>query len=230
MREKRIRLNTMWLKILACICMLIDHIGAIFIMPLIQNGGKFYIIFLIMRNIGRIAFPIFAFLIVEGFVHTKNYKKYLTRIFIFSIISTIPYNLCFGGMVYNIKYWRNFTFGNVGWTFTLALIMLYSLKILEDKKYNTILKWIISMLIIAIFMMIANLIKCDRKYWGILVIAGFYLFRHSRPKQLMTGIITFLDQRYMPGVYLSLIPLALYNGEKGKDISKFVYVFIHYIY
>ena len=85
------------LKIIAIITMLIDHIGAVVIAPvMIQRSGNLYMeddlygIYSLLRTIGRIAFPIFCFLLVEGFVHTRNVKRYAIRLGLFAIISEIP--------------------------------------------------------------------------------------------------------------------------------------------
>ena len=88
------------LKFIAIATMVIDHIG----LALFPDE-------LIWRYIGRISFPIFAFLIVEGFVHTSDFKKYIGRILLFAIISEIPFNLLVSGKV------LDFTHQNVFFTF-----------------------------------------------------------------------------------------------------------------
>lgn len=222
-------INAMHLKVIALVTMLIDHIGAILIMPMVDSSNpadKLMRIYMIMRIIGRIAFPIFAYLIVEGFVHTKNYKKYLLRVFIFSLVSIVPYNLAFGYAFYNVTYWRNYTFGNVGFTFLISLIMLYFIRKVESLNMNIILNWLARLIVVAIFVWIGFLIRCDRRGYGVLVVAGFYLFRDSKIKQMLSTIITFMDQWAMfIGAYLSLIPIYLYNGKKGRDIRYILYVF-----
>ena len=89
------------LKLIAVISMIIDHIGKLFF----PN-------FLFLQIIGRLAMPIFAFFIAEGFYYTKNKAKYLLTIFIFAILSQIPYNYMWHGL-------------NILFTFTLSLALLF---------------------------------------------------------------------------------------------------------
>jgi len=88
MKKNKFKLTSTDLKIIAIITMLIDHIGAV----LLDTSTIEYFA---CRIIGRLSFPIFCFLIIEGFTHTKNNKKYLLRLFIFAIISEIPFDLVF---------------------------------------------------------------------------------------------------------------------------------------
>lgn len=221
-------LSAFWLKIIACVTMFIDHIGGIVFLSgigyeTIFSDPKLATIYVYTRMIGRIAYPIFAFLLVEGFIHTKNFKKYIMRMLVFALISIIPYNLAFGRRLFNLEYWNRFIFGNVMWTFLLGLILMYVLKLVEEKEYKNILKVGLYIIITAVFMAGAFIIKCDRRHWGILVIALFYLFRDSRLKQALTSIISFRDQAIY--AHLSLIPILLYNGKRGRDIRYFFYIF-----
>ena len=83
-------LNASHLKIIAMVCMLIDHAWAMLV------SGNLW-----MTCVGRIAFPIFAFQIAEGYAHTKNFKRYLLRMFLFALVSEIPYNFLSGGWWFN---------------------------------------------------------------------------------------------------------------------------------
>ena len=83
-------LNGFVLKVIAIVSMIIDHVAFTFF-----DGGS--TIYFVCRAIGRLAFPIFAFLLVEGFVHSKNRAKYALRLFIFAVLSEIPYNLFLSG-------------------------------------------------------------------------------------------------------------------------------------
>ena len=91
------------LKILACICMLADHIG-------VFTDGTLYIV---LRSVGRISFPLFTFLLAQGYHHTHSKRRYLARLFLCGILSEVPYNLCFSGTVYAP--------GSINVLFTLSL-------------------------------------------------------------------------------------------------------------
>ena len=93
------------LKLIAVITMLIDHTGYVFYAfpafrePLFTALGETVTIYFILRKIGRLAFPIYCFLIGEGLIHTRNPIKYLLRLLIFAILSEIPFNLMVSGQL-----------------------------------------------------------------------------------------------------------------------------------
>ena len=100
--EKYRILSGSTLKVIAVVTMLIDHIGAILLsmyQPALKTlftlFGREYSVYLIFRDIGRVAFPIFCFLLLEGFLHTHDRFRYGMNLFIFSLISEIPWNLMF---------------------------------------------------------------------------------------------------------------------------------------
>ena len=82
-RISKISLTSNGLKIIAIVTMIIDHIGYYF-QPYINN-----VIYIILRAIGRISMPLFAYMIVQGFFHTKDLKKYILRIFIFAVVTQL---------------------------------------------------------------------------------------------------------------------------------------------
>lgn len=189
--------------------MLIDHIG-LAIIAMTPLFYKYKSIYPLLRNIGRVSFPIFAFLIVEGFIHTKNLKKYLIRLGVFALLSEIPFDLIFYNSFF---YWK---YQNVLFTFFIAVLMLYFIK----KYTNSILARLIFIILACI---LSKLIYSDYSYIGILLIATFYLY-HDRilAKFICSGIIL-LDSPY---ALFSFIPLYFYNGEKGKYNFKYlIYIF-----
>ncbi|MCT4687757.1 TraX family protein [Vallitalea sp.] len=203
-------MNSTNLKIVACLTMLIDHLGAVFFPQ--------YIYF---RIIGRITFPIFAFLIAEGYLHTHNVKKYLIRLFTFALISEIPYNLAFDGKIINFGSGLNVFFTLF---FGLLAVFVYD----YYKKFG-----LLPVLLIGI---IAHLLKTDYGMLGILVIFVFYVFRGDFYKQVLSyilltlvflGIIYFEYERINLQVFstLALIFIYFYNGKKGPNIKYLFYVF-----
>ena len=104
------------LKIIEMVTMLIDHIGAAVLARMIIAGNAdLYDAYRTLRMIGRIAFPIFCFLLIEGFQHTKNAKKYAERLFLFAAISEIPFDLAFSAKVLEFQYQNVFLHWQSGW-------------------------------------------------------------------------------------------------------------------
>ncbi len=125
-------LSTFWLKIIAIITMTIDHTAVCLETPY----------YTLMRGIGRIAFPIFCYLIVEGFFYTRCLWKYILRLFVFALISQIPFNL----MLYKSPCYTG-GYLNVYFTLLIGLITIYLVNKLitqcrdiQNKKYNYSLK------------------------------------------------------------------------------------------
>lgn len=228
-------MSTFALKMIAIITMLIDHIGAIFISP--QNSPYLYLLF---RSVGRLAFPIFCFLIVEGFYNTKNVKKYMIRLGIFALISEIPFDLAF----YRGFHGTDINFSNIDFTtimnfmshqnvfFTLFLgLLLITIMNKVEKKYqkHIILNNLINGLVTIAFCIMAAILRTDYDFKGILLIAAFYLFRGNK---VLLGMAIFLVLGYIGqnafwGICatLSIIAIAFYNEKKGKDIKYLFYIF-----
>lgn len=141
------------LKIIACVIMLIDHIGAVILesflnrkmtglmdeaqmLQFLNKYGAIYYTDLVMRLVGRVAFPIFCFLLVEGFCHTRNVKKYALNLGIFALISEIPFNLAFATSLGQELQYGVFYPGyqNVFFTLFLSLLTLCGYKYLEEHR------------------------------------------------------------------------------------------------
>ncbi len=208
-------MNSYHLKLIAIITMLIDHTGAVLV-----PGNT--MLNLIMRCIGRLSFPIFVFLLVEGFHHTKDVKKYLLRMGAFALISEIPFDLAFYGKV------LEFNHQNIFFTLFLGLLCMYLMREV-GKKFN---KNIIIMICLNAFLMlaiglIAFILKTDYDYRGIILIVAFYLFRESK---LLRGFSLLFVSGYLLGYInilatASIIPISFYNGQKGKSIKYAFYIF-----
>lgn len=215
------------LKIIAIITMLIDHIGY-YMYPYLQTETYY-----LFRTIGRVSMPIFAFLIVQGFFHTKNLKKYIYRIFGLAIITQI----CLVILNYiNTSYFPSYHTGinnylNILFSYTLSLILL---AIVDRKKINLFIK-ILGLILILVPYLTFNI---DYGMRIPFIMLGLYyiekLFKKpdcskSNFKYLFLILITFLlSLTFVKNnviskfwMLLSLIFIAFYNGEKGKN-SKLV--------
>lgn len=151
------------LHIIGMLLMLCDHIGCVFF-PQYQ----------IFRRIGRLAFPIFAFTVVEGFLHTKNIKQYILRIVIFAVLSEIPFDLMLSGQCFD------FSHQNVLWTFALGLLMLHCMnKTLNrciDVGYDISVRIGSFFILFIVFAIAALLMETDYSIYGIAMIFVFYIF------------------------------------------------------
>lgn len=187
---------------IAIISMAIDHVGAV-LFPQYE----------FLRIIGRIAFPIFAFTLVEGFLHTRDVKKYMMRLGMLAIISEVPFDLAFFGTP------LEFGHQNVFFTMFLGIGMLYLyLKSISKVKQLVV---VIGMLLLADFL------KTDYSSAGLLMIFWFYQFHGKRIVQLLG--MAFINIFYMGYLQVyacfSAIPIVMYNEERGPKCKWFFYWF-----
>ena len=217
------------LKIIGVITMLIDHTGDAIV-------GHFSY----LNLIGRIAFPIFAYQAVQGYMHTKELKKHLYKLFIFALISQAPFTLFLS--LFTTSFYLNIFF-----TLLLGLLALF----FYDKSKNKVLGFFI----VILFSILGQIIKVDYQAFGILIIFVFYFFEHEFEiifknskmlkyrKLLMIFSATLLCfGRYIPdiikfpnqiGHYLlcglftsfALIFISFYNKKEGPKAKYFFYLF-----
>ncbi len=198
------------LKIIAMISMVFDHVG-----DLLFPGQTW------MRFIGRIALPIFAFCVAEGYIHTRNKTKYLLRLFLFGLVSELPYDLARSGRLESDQQ-------NIMLTFALAILtlMLFD-RITAGKK--SVWKLIAGIAAAAVIGILSAFLRMESNFFVIGLILVFYIFR-QRPHwiRILSGFIWHAALRNI-GIYLwgllSFIPLMMYNGEKGKGLKWFFYIF-----
>ncbi len=188
------------LKMIAMITMLIDHVGAVLFPQ-----------YMVFRIIGRIAFPIYCFLLVEGGIHTKNPLKYSARLLLFALISEIPFDLAFGKSI------MDFNHQNVFFTLFLGLVGIIMLK---QRGPIRLLGFLMPF--------VAEFLKTDYGAYGVLIILLFYvLHEHVALKMSFFGLLTYLNYNGSVQLYacLSIIPMLFYNGKRGYNIKYAFYVF-----
>ncbi|SFQ27169.1 TraX protein [Butyrivibrio proteoclasticus] len=232
--DKYRKLNGNTLKIIACICMLIDHIGAAIILPVYQVGvqknllefDKLNMFYKAMRFVGRSAFPIFAFLLVEGFIHTKNRLRYALSLFIFAIISEYPYDLAFNKADKNFMYSANVMF-----SLLIGLLVIWAVDFfrkelsMSGKKISRIALYPASALVIAIGAYTAHVINCDYREFGIGVMLIFYFFRFYESVSIPASYILLCGIANEFKAFPGFILLFFYNKKRGRDLGKLKYLF-----
>ena len=133
--------NRSFLKWLALITMLIDHIGAVIGEEVFTSWNLLWL-YQLLRTIGRISFPIFAFFIAEGWYYTSNKKRYTLLISLFALISQPIYYFAISNDVFAL---------NILFTFLLSLLIFYLIDLCKKSPYNTLYACLIVLIIFAIF-------------------------------------------------------------------------------
>lgn len=209
-------LSGSWLKVLAMVTMLIDHLAAFywcadpnFFQPLFTIGHKHITLYFLLRAVGRIAFPIFCFLIVEGFVHTHDRMKYGRNLLLFAFLSEIPWNLVHCGT------WH-FASQNVMFTLFLGFLGLCAIDYFRTDVRRMAFA-LIGLLVISV------LLRADYGCNGYGFILLLYVLRTSPLLQAVIGCCV-LASRWIAG--LAFIPINMYNGRRGfiqGPIAKYIF-------
>lgn len=215
------KLNGFSLKLIAIAAMTLDHIAVLFLNP--ESGG-----YLAARIIGRIAFPLFAFLLTEGFFHSSNLKKYMVRLGVLAIVSEpfFDYILIKAELGENFRPWY---FQNVVFTLLIGLITIWMYDTVVRKfRNNPLLCNLYCVLILLFGAMLAFWMRTDYSVYGILLIFIMYQFHKNRLWMTIVSSITLL---FFGGSSIQLFAVVgvfliwLYNGEEGKKIKMLFYLF-----
>lgn len=177
------------LKVIALISMTVDHIAYY----LMDHGTLLYDV---MRTVGRMAFPIFAFLLVEGYDHTRSTRKYALNLLAFALISEIPWWLLNHDNTHNVFF-----------TLLLGLIAIEGIK----KPGKKPLLWAVLMITICT---IAMFLHVDYEYSGILLIYAFHIFQPDKVTKCLLATL-FMYQYGVIGLWLGLAVILCYNGQRG---------------
>lgn len=213
------------LKLIAIITMFIDHIGAVIVERMLYvtgNTGNFTYEQMqnldnILRGIGRLGFPLFCFLLVEGFMHTRNIRRYALRLLLFAFVSELPFNLAFTGQLFYSGY------QNVFFTLFIGLLTMWGCRLIEEKThFHVVLQYGLGIFVVIMGAWFAELLQTDYAGIGVLCIMALYLFRKNRPLQVLAGALSFCWEIPAP---LAFLPVAFYNGRRGLKMKYFFYIF-----
>lgn len=210
------KLNSNHLKIIAIIAMTIDHIA-----DLLYPGMPNIFISNIMHIIGRLTAPIMFFFICEGYHYTKDVKKYISRLFIFALISHFAYCFAFGINFIPFSTGNIFNQTSIMWTLAWAVVALH---IVHGK--NNLKEWQKWLLIILI-----NLITFSSDFSSIAVMAILFMYdRRGNLKSQMISMMAWLSlyalisYLFVSKTYGLIAMTAIlvypllknYNGQRGK--------------
>lgn len=217
-KKQKIGINALTLHILAMLLMVCDHAWATVI------SGQAW-----LTAVGRLAFPIFAFMLAEGFRRTRNVKRYALRLLVLALLSEIPFDLMYGATVFYPFH------QNVIWTFLIALLCMWAISSVH--RHGKFLPTVLICLITATAGYLAGrLLMTDYGGEGVLTVLLFYLFPSETWRQklcqtlgmiglncillasLVVPVSLFGHMLELPEqglALLALIPIWLYNGKQG---------------
>lgn len=218
------------LKWIALITMLLDHVAASILNFAHQLQPQFYasfftaeqmyFVYIFLRTLGRMSFPLYAFLLVEGYVRTRCKKKYFLRLLVLAFLSEMVFDLAFFRTAF---YWQ---YQNVFFTLALALLMLA----FYEKMFHSKMPFgkYIAFLSPVVFSLLSALLYMDYAFWSIWLIWGIFVLRERKVLKLAYMFLLFCFTN--PNHMLSLPFLLLYDDKKGKAENVFWKIFFYGAY
>ncbi|MBO4904153.1 MAG: conjugal transfer protein TraX [Lachnospiraceae bacterium] len=222
-----IRLSCTALKIIACVFMLIDHIAYGIIHNYMAAHGMDILpesyttlnkVYTACRGVGRLAFPIFTFFLVEGFFRTKNKWKYAARLAVFAVISEIPFDLGLYGKLVNNEH------QNIMLTFLIALLMLILLRFLDVNTFglSRAVVYLAQICAVIAFADAAYLLHSDYSWKCMLLAAVLYFTKDLGELRLLAGAASTSWEKYAP---ISFILLYFYDPSIKPRFKYAFYIF-----
>lgn len=229
MKENKFKLETtsFSLHMMAMLFMLCDHLWGT-----IVSGNDW------LTCIGRLTFPLYAFMIVEGYFHTKNLKKYVSRLLLFAVLSEIPFNLAMGSrIVYPIHQ-------NVLWSFLIAIGLIHWNEKVKEKQIWK--RGLIGILSILTGYIVGILTFVDYYHAGILTVLVFYFFKNKKWWSYVGQLVClwYINVEMLGGfsyeidiwgqthfiarqgfALFALIPIWLYRGKQGYHSKALQYAY-----
>lgn len=198
-RTNRMQLNGGDLKRIAALTMLIDHTAVV----LVSDPALYWT----MRLIGRLAFPIYCFLLAEGFYYTRHAGRYAAGLLLFALISEVPFNLAVMGRAFDPSA------QNVFFTLFLGVAAMEGLQ----RWRGTFWK---QMSAVLIFAGAASWLRTDYGAFGVLYPVMLFYLRDQPGKQRVFGCLAVCWEVTAP---LAFVPIGLYDGTRGRQRFKYIF-------
>ncbi len=230
----RLSLSGAQLKYLACAAMLADHLSKV--IPLPQTLS-----FFLSGLLGRIAFPIFCFLLAEGFFYTHSRKCYIRNLLLLALVSELPFDLALHQTLAKAPLLIEFSQQNTCFTLLLGLLLFSCLDRIRQLAISLLLSRLLQGAALLLVCAAAWILHTDYGPWGILCLAACYLLRKNPPFAAfwsclllnLDGLADFQATWILapencfssPGAFLALIPLSFYQGSRGKQVKYGFYLF-----
>lgn len=218
--EKMRILSGSALKMIAIITMLIDHTAAVLLsrytpalQPMFSINGTGYSLYRICRDIGRVAFPIYCFLLIEGFLHTRNRFRYGRNLLLFALISEIPWNFMFADT------WT-YQKQNVFFTLFLGYLACWAIEYFWENQLLTLLS-------VLALLGASLLLNADYGWRGFIFIVIMYVLRTDKPAQAIVGSCWLYYEWKACFAFLSI---NMYNGKRGFIQGKWAKYFFYAFY
>jgi hypothetical protein len=247
-RFQKINGNT--LKIVACISMLIDHVTAGLMYPVVKYGyydGNLSIaelnkIYIFLRAVGRTAFPIYAFLLVEGFMHTKSRLRYALSLLLFAFISEIPFDLLFYSeeMIFTTDIpaalqansYLLYDQCNVFFTLFISFMVMWAMestgKFIRSRNIPIIFSWLSIIVFILSGCAVAYRINSDYDLYGVLLVSIFYLLKNHDVLRVLGGYMFISNLSIEFASFPGFILMLLYSKKQGRKLGLLKYLFYFY--
>ena len=209
-------LNGAQLKYIAFLSMLLDHVNNALLVPILEGKGFLLQVSNLLSILGRIAFPLFMFFLVEGFFKTRNRRKYLLNLFLFGVISEVPFDLFTSKVLFNPN-WNNMMF-----TLALCLSCIWIIDSFKRKIPSRILWYGFSLLLVGIFSILAMFLSLDYDLHAVIVAYLFYIFYQKPLWGAGLGFLSIIKEIYS---FFGFGLCLTYNGKRGKQSKWLNYAF-----
>ena len=226
-------------KWVAAITMLIDHIGAVILEWIYKYGDKalydidrVVMIDKVFRAIGRASFPLFIFLLVEGFFYTKNRSNYMTRLLVFMVISEVPFDLAFSAIAGSRQLYFYTGYQNVLFTLSIGFGAMWILEAIFKTAMSYTQRVILMVFTVMGALGVAHILQTDYGAWGVLAVIASYMMKKRGASPFMNGlaiivILTMMKDTEAFAAIIDLPLLAFYHGKKGYSHGKYFFYFFY---